>query len=458
MGRVDKDDLHDAGQSGGNTAASQGDNDQSEEFLEEPTSPRFGLEIRMGLGILGVLGFILAAVIAYRLTRLKPAETGEKSSPGATTAAATSEANRSHPESLSGAPSDQTAALSPQPQSSDGNSSRDPRSESPPLALSTQGTSGRPSPPADTSPVTPQWPALPSSSMGESTSPGLLNNPSVYGGDDPNTANNYATLAPNQPVGGDPSGGVPPLPFGQTLDSRETPSGALNVRGWNLGLNGSPSNTESAGLVKPGIPAAQSPLSSAPGLAPAHDGDGGVSSNPFVAWGSAPAMPGDFFSGADPLTFSNNPNAAPSSVGVVRDHAALPPSLPWNANPTSKLPASDGNATALATSDLLPAQGNSGTAAPSSRSAPYAPPLVPSGQGANFGSSVADGPSAGRTYVVREGETLFDIARQQLGKASRWVEIYQLNRDRLGERLEFFRPGLTLILPPSDSQPGSPVR
>jgi nucleoid-associated protein YgaU len=49
--------------------------------------------------------------------------------------------------------------------------------------------------------------------------------------------------------------------------------------------------------------------------------------------------------------------------------------------------------------------------------------------------------------MVQEGETLFDIARQQLGKASRWVEIYQLNRERLGDKLENFRPGMTLLLP-----------
>ena len=35
----------------------------------------------------------------------------------------------------------------------------------------------------------------------------------------------------------------------------------------------------------------------------------------------------------------------------------------------------------------------------------------------------------GMYYVVEEGDTLFDIARYELGKASRWVEIYDLNRD-----------------------------
>ncbi len=53
----------------------------------------------------------------------------------------------------------------------------------------------------------------------------------------------------------------------------------------------------------------------------------------------------------------------------------------------------------------------------------------------------------GRTYTVEEGDTLFDIARYELGKASRWVEIYQLNRDVLGDDHDYLTPGLKLALP-----------
>ncbi|GAB6166317.1 hypothetical protein JCM19992_23170 [Thermostilla marina] len=52
-----------------------------------------------------------------------------------------------------------------------------------------------------------------------------------------------------------------------------------------------------------------------------------------------------------------------------------------------------------------------------------------------------------RPYVVREGDTLFEIARRELGRASRWMEIYNLNRDRLGDRLEHLHPGTTILLP-----------
>jgi nucleoid-associated protein YgaU len=50
------------------------------------------------------------------------------------------------------------------------------------------------------------------------------------------------------------------------------------------------------------------------------------------------------------------------------------------------------------------------------------------------------------TYVVQEGDTLFEIARRQLGKASRWTELYELNRGVLGDNLEHLRPGVELRL------------
>ena len=53
----------------------------------------------------------------------------------------------------------------------------------------------------------------------------------------------------------------------------------------------------------------------------------------------------------------------------------------------------------------------------------------------------------GRTYVVQEGDTLFDIARYELGKASRWVEIHELNRNLLGNDFDYLTPGIELALP-----------
>ncbi len=62
---------------------------------------------------------------------------------------------------------------------------------------------------------------------------------------------------------------------------------------------------------------------------------------------------------------------------------------------------------------------------------------------------------AGRVYVVEEGDTLFDIARYELGKASRWDEIYRLNRDLVGDDPHYISAGMQLVLP--DDQPSDRV-
>jgi nucleoid-associated protein YgaU len=62
-------------------------------------------------------------------------------------------------------------------------------------------------------------------------------------------------------------------------------------------------------------------------------------------------------------------------------------------------------------------------------------------------SAAARGGRGGRTYTVSEGDTLFDIARSELGKASRWAEIYELNREQLGEDFNYLAPGMQLALP-----------
>jgi nucleoid-associated protein YgaU len=58
-----------------------------------------------------------------------------------------------------------------------------------------------------------------------------------------------------------------------------------------------------------------------------------------------------------------------------------------------------------------------------------------------------------KVYVVEEGDTLFEIARHQLGKPSRWGEIYQLNREVLGSDFDYLKPGTELLLPVTDSRP-----
>lgn len=52
-----------------------------------------------------------------------------------------------------------------------------------------------------------------------------------------------------------------------------------------------------------------------------------------------------------------------------------------------------------------------------------------------------------RPYEVQAGDTLFDIARYELGDAKRWPEIYQLNRVALGADIDYVKPGTKLMLP-----------
>jgi nucleoid-associated protein YgaU len=63
------------------------------------------------------------------------------------------------------------------------------------------------------------------------------------------------------------------------------------------------------------------------------------------------------------------------------------------------------------------------------------------------------GQAGGRIYKVEKGDTLFDIARDELGKASRWAEIYELNRDTIGNDVDRLSPGMELRLPGDRESP-----
>lgn len=62
-------------------------------------------------------------------------------------------------------------------------------------------------------------------------------------------------------------------------------------------------------------------------------------------------------------------------------------------------------------------------------------------------------PRSGRTYVVEEGDTLYDIAKYELGDGQRWPELFQLNRAVLGDDIDYLKPGTTLALPATAEQP-----
>ena len=49
-------------------------------------------------------------------------------------------------------------------------------------------------------------------------------------------------------------------------------------------------------------------------------------------------------------------------------------------------------------------------------------------------------------YVVRIGDSLWGIAKRELGSGSRWVEIYETNRDSIASP-ELIYPGMELLMP-----------
>jgi len=52
-----------------------------------------------------------------------------------------------------------------------------------------------------------------------------------------------------------------------------------------------------------------------------------------------------------------------------------------------------------------------------------------------------------KTYTVESGDNLSAIAQQELGDANRWREIYELNKDVIGDDPDLIQPGTELKLP-----------
>lgn len=55
--------------------------------------------------------------------------------------------------------------------------------------------------------------------------------------------------------------------------------------------------------------------------------------------------------------------------------------------------------------------------------------------------------TATRTYTVKRGDCLWRIAQKELGKASRWPEIYNMNKGVIGSNPNLIYPGQVYTLP-----------
>ena len=51
------------------------------------------------------------------------------------------------------------------------------------------------------------------------------------------------------------------------------------------------------------------------------------------------------------------------------------------------------------------------------------------------------------TFRVRRGESLWRIARRQLGSGRKWRQLYEANKDRIGGDPDFIKAGTRLVLP-----------
>jgi nucleoid-associated protein YgaU len=61
-------------------------------------------------------------------------------------------------------------------------------------------------------------------------------------------------------------------------------------------------------------------------------------------------------------------------------------------------------------------------------------------------SAGTSGPSAAKTYTVKSGDTLSKIAKEQLGDASAYRDIFNANRDQLTDP-DQIKPGQVLKIP-----------
>lgn len=56
-------------------------------------------------------------------------------------------------------------------------------------------------------------------------------------------------------------------------------------------------------------------------------------------------------------------------------------------------------------------------------------------------------PTSGKTYTVKKGDNLWNIAKKYLGSGSKWREIYNKNLKVIGKNPNLIHPGQKLILP-----------
>lgn len=79
------------------------------------------------------------------------------------------------------------------------------------------------------------------------------------------------------------------------------------------------------------------------------------------------------------------------------------------------------------------------------KSQPLGDTLRPAGAANSADAYSARGPM--KVHLVERGDTLFGIAERILGDGKRWRELYELNKDFLGDNPHYLEPGFELLTP-----------
>ncbi|MGE5706980.1 MAG: peptidoglycan-binding protein [Bacteroidota bacterium] len=79
--------------------------------------------------------------------------------------------------------------------------------------------------------------------------------------------------------------------------------------------------------------------------------------------------------------------------------------------------------------------------------APTAAEILAEAKAADAAARQEENVRAEKRYQVQRGDYLSKIAREQLGDANRWKELYELNQEQIGANPNLIRPGMSLKLP-----------
>jgi nucleoid-associated protein YgaU len=87
-------------------------------------------------------------------------------------------------------------------------------------------------------------------------------------------------------------------------------------------------------------------------------------------------------------------------------------------------------------------EGGTGTDQPATEQQTETERVMEQRRGERGGQSTAT-----KTYTVKSGDTLSDIAESEMGDANRWPELYAANKEAVGDDPNLIHPGLELRIP-----------